>query len=266
MNVSLGFSPCPNDTFMFHALVHSLVPLADITPDVRIADVETLNLWALESRLDITKLSFHTYLKVREQYTLLDSGAALGFGVGPLVIAREQLSEDDINKGPIAIPGEHTTAHMLFRLRYPDASNKQFVMFSDVEQAVLDGKVVAGVIIHENRFTYRDKGLVKIIDLGDFWEDETGTPIPLGAIVAKRSLGPDVIERFDKALAASVSYAFENPSASADYVRRYASEMDPDVMRKHIETYVNEFSVHLGEIGTSAIHQLETRASEAGIL
>ena len=177
-----------------------------------------------------------------------------------------QLSEDDINKGPIAIPGEHTTAHMLFRLRYPDASNKQFVMFSDVEQAVLDGKVVAGVIIHENRFTYRDKGLVKIIDLGDFWEDETSTPIPLGAIVAKRSLGPAVIERFDKALAASVSYAFENPSASVDYVRRYASEMDHDVMRKHIETYVNEFSIHLGEIGTSAIHQLETRASEAGIL
>ena len=266
MNVSLGYSPCPNDTFMFHALVHGLVAMDDVKPEVRIADVETLNLWALEGKLDITKLSFHTYLKVRDEYALLESGSALGFGVGPLLIAKRHLSDEEIVDGPIAIPGEHTTAHMLFRLRYPHASNKRFVIFSDVEEAVLSGEAVAGVIIHENRFTYADKGLVKLIDLGDYWEHETGTAIPLGAIVARRSLGPEVIASFDSALSASVRFAFENPQASVEYVRRYAQEMSPEVMRKHIETYVNDFSIALGQTGHRAINELETRAAAAGII
>lgn len=266
MKYTLGFSPCPNDTFMFHALTHGLVGDLNDEFQVSIADVETLNTQALEGVLDITKLSFHTYLKVRETYALLNAGAALGFGCGPLVIARNPLTESQINTGPIAIPGELTTAHMLFRLRYPNATKKAFMLFSDVEEAVLSGKVAAGVIIHENRFTYADKGLTKVIDLGQFWETETGTPIPLGAIVARRSLGSATLERLSETIAASVTYAFDHPDASEAYVSQYASEMDPDVMRRHIQTYVNAYSINLGAEGQRAVAELERRAVTAGIL
>jgi 1,4-dihydroxy-6-naphthoate synthase len=234
--------------------------------DPVISDVEELNEWALEGCLDVTKLSYHTYLKVRDEYALLRSGSALGFGCGPLLIARTKLSEEDIIQGPIAIPGELTTAHMLFRLRYPGAHHKHFLLFSDVENAVLKGDAVAGVIIHENRFTYADKGLVKITDLGEFWESETGTPIPLGAIVAKKSLGDEVIRSVDRLISDSVSYAFAHPEASEGYVLKYAAEMDPEVTKKHIETYVNDFSVDLGPVGLSAIQALELRAKSAGII
>ncbi len=266
MRYTLGFSPCPNDTFMFHALLHGLLEQHPIEFDTHIEDVETLNEWALQGKLDITKLSFHTFLKVRDQYELLHAGAALGFGVGPLLIAREHLTEVDINRGPIAVPGQLTTAHMLFQLRYPNARNKQFMIFSDVESAVLDGRAVAGVIIHENRFTYADKGLVKIKDLGEFWEEETGTPIPLGAIVAKKSLGTDVINSLNALLAQSVQYAFDHPDASKSYVSAYAAEMDPEVMRKHIQTYVNDYSIDLGPTGRSAVLKLEEMAKAAGIV
>ncbi len=264
--LKLGFSPCPNDTFMFDALVHGRSNVHGLALEPVIADVETLNEWALEGRLDVTKLSYHTYLKVRDTYSLLMSGSALGFGVGPLVIAREELTEEEIIRGPVAIPGELTTAHMLFRLRYPHANNKEFVLFSDVESAVLDGNVVAGVIIHENRFTYADKGLVRITDLGEFWERETNTPIPLGAIVARKSLGKDVIEAVDSAISESVNYAFIHPEASAEYVRQHAAEMDPEVTKQHIETYVNDFSKALGPTGIRAIEALEARAKLAGII
>ena len=266
MNLTLGFSPCPNDTFIFHALLHGLILIDDLQFDTVIEDVETLNEWAFDERLDVTKASFHTYLKVKDTYALLDSGAALGFGVGPLLIAREPLSHDEILDGPIAIPGENTTAHMLFRLRYPEATNKDFVLFSDVESAVLDGRAVAGVIIHENRFTYESKNLVKILDLGEYWESETGTPIPLGAILAKKSLGTELILKIDQLIKASVEHAFSHPDDSLPFTEKYASEMDPDVMQKHIKTYVNEFSISLQNSGMAAVRELESRARFAGII
>lgn len=266
MKLTLGFSPCPNDTFIFHALLHGLIRIDDLQFDTVIEDVETLNEWAIDERLDVTKASFHTYLKVKDTYALLDSGAALGFGVGPLLIAREPLSHDEILDGPIAIPGENTTAHMLFRLRYPEATNKNFVLFSDVESAVLDGRTVAGVIIHENRFTYESKNLVKILDLGEYWESETGTPIPLGAILAKKSLGTELIQKIDQLIKASVEHAFLHPDDSLPFTEKYASEMDPDVMQKHIKTYVNEFSISLQNSGMAAVRELESRARVAGII
>ena len=266
MNLTLGFSPCPNDTFIFHALLHGLIRTDDLQLDTVIEDVETLNEWAFDERLDVTKASFHTYLKVKDTYALLDSGAALGFGVGPLLIAREPLNHDEIIDGPIAIPGENTTAHMLFRLRYPEAKNKDFVLFSDVESAVLDGRAVAGVIIHENRFTYESKNLVKILDLGEYWESETGTPIPLGAILAKKSLGTELIQKIDQLIKASVEHALLHPDDSLPFTEKYASEMDPDVMQKHIKTYVYEFSISLQNSGMAAVRELESRARVAGII
>ncbi|RLD21156.1 MAG: 1,4-dihydroxy-6-naphthoate synthase [Bacteroidetes bacterium] len=266
MQLTLGFSPCPNDTFIFHAMLHGLVPSGDLHFNTVIEDVETLNEWAFDERLDVTKASFHTYLKVRDAYTLLDSGAALGFGCGPLLIARTQLSHAEIINGPIAIPGENTTAHMLFRLKYPDASNKKFVLFSDVEQAVIDGRAVAGVIIHENRFTYASKGLVEILDLGAYWESETGTPIPLGAILAKKSLGTEQTLKIERLIKSSVEHAFLHPEDSLSFTKKYASEMDPDVMLKHIKTYVNDFSISLQDSGMAAVRELEFRAKRAGII
>ena len=264
--LSLGYSPCPNDTFIFHAMLHGLVPRGDMHFDTVIEDVETLNEWTFDERLDVTKASFHTYLKVKDSYALLDSGAALGFGVGPLLIAREPLDHNQIIDGPIAIPGENTTAHMLFRLKYPEAMNKEFVMFSDVEQAVIDGRAVAGVIIHENRFTYASKGLVKVLDLGEYWESETGTPIPLGAILAKKSLGSEIILKIEHLIKASVEHAFLHPDDSLSFTKQYASEMDPDVMQKHIKTYVNDYSISLQDSGMAAVRELEARAKVAGII
>ena len=266
MKVTLGFSPCPNDTFMFHALLHDAIPTEGLQYGTRIEDVETLNQMAFNGDLDITKLSYHAYLKLRDKYTLLRAGSALGFGCGPLVIARQPLTEDQLLNGRIAVPGENTTAHMLFRLRYPDAMDKQFVMFSDIEPMVASGEVDAGVIIHENRFTYEQRGLVKITDLGEYWEQETNSPIPLGAIVARRDLGQEVIEKVQSQISASVQYAFDHPDASAEYVKQYAAEMDPEVMRRHIETYVNSYSVDFGDDGMRAIENLERRAREAGII
>jgi len=266
MKLTLGFSPCPNDTFIFHAMLHGLVSSDDLQFDAIIEDVERLNTWAFDEKLDVTKASFHAYLKVKDTYALLDSGAALGFGCGPLLIAKEPLSHDKIIQGPIAIPGENTTAHMLFRLKYPDATNKDFVLFSDVERAVLEGRAVAGVIIHENRFTYAAKGLVKIVDLGEYWESETGTPIPLGAILAKKSLGTENIRKIENLIRTSVNYAFQHPQDSLTFTKKYASEMDPDVMQQHIRTYVNDFSVSLQATGMAAVRELEARAKRAGII
>jgi len=247
-------------------MLHGLVQTGDLNFNTSIEDVETLNEWAFDDKLDVTKASFHTYLKVRDSYVLLDSGAALGFGCGPLLIARESLNHDQIIEGPIAIPGENTTAHMLFRLKYPNAHNKHYVIFSDVEEAVLSGRAAAGVIIHENRFTYASKGLVKIIDLGEYWESETATPIPLGAILARKSLGTEAISRVEDLIRMSVEYAFQHPNESLDFTKKYSSEMDPDVMQRHIKTYVNDFSISLQASGMAAIRELETRARAAGII
>jgi 1,4-dihydroxy-6-naphthoate synthase len=264
MQMTLGFSPCPNDTFMMYALLHGATDPGDHTWLVKIEDVESLNNWALQGKLDVTKLSFSTWLRVKEDYTLLDAGAALGFGCGPLIIAKKMLPEEEIIKGPVAIPGELTTANFLFSMRYPEATNKIPMLFSDIESAVQSGQVVAGVIIHENRFTYANKGLVRILDLGEFWEQKTGCAIPLGAFAAKTSLGEETIGYIEKRIRQSVQYALQNPEATMKYVRSLAQEMDEAVIQAHINTYVNEFSVSLGEAGKKAVNELERQAGGFG--
>lgn len=266
MQLTIGFSPCPNDTFMLEALMHQRIPSAGITWQSYIEDVETLNRWALEGRLDVTKMSFSTWLRVQDKYDLLTTGAALGHGCGPLVIAKKPLSEKEILSGLIAIPGELTTANLLFSLRYPTALRKIPMLFSDIEKAVLQEQVLAGVIIHENRFTYQQKGLVKIVDLGEYWEAETGCPIPLGAFGARKVLGSANIQEIGTQLGESVRFAFSHKSVVMPYVRQFAQEMDQAVMEAHIDTYVNEFSLQLGDQGLKAIQTLQERARQAGLI
>lgn len=256
MECSLGFSPCPNDTFIFDALVNKKIDTEGIDFKVELDDVQTLNRWAMQGKLDISKISYGV-LPLLQQYELLDAGGALGKGVGPLLIARRSLALTEINSCRIAIPGEHTTAHLLFSLAFPQAGNKQFMVFSSIEDAVLSGAVDCGVIIHENRFTYGQKGLVKLMDLGEFWEKETGVPIPLGGIVVKRSLGSDLAQTINGLIRKSLEYAFERYPALPDYVKGHAQEMDERVMRQHIDLYVNNFSLSLGEDGEKAIHILK---------
>jgi 1,4-dihydroxy-6-naphthoate synthase len=208
----------------------------------------------------VTKLSFSTWLRVRDEYALLRSGAALGFGCGPLLIAKQPLTEQDILTGPVAIPGELTTANMLFTMRYPGAQRKIPMLFSEIEQAVLDGTVKAGVIIHESRFTYEKKGLIRIIDLGEYWEKETALPIPLGAFAIRRSLGQECFAQVQQIIHDSIAYAFENHENVMPYVRQYAWEMEEEVMLAHIRTYVNGFSLELGTEGDRAVEMLKKKA------
>jgi len=255
MTLTLGFSPCPNDTFIFDALVNSKIDTEGLDFDVRLEDVETLNQWALRGHLDVSKISYGVLPLVINQYQLLDAGGALGIGVGPLLIAKEQLSLTDIDSVTVAIPGERTTAHLLFSLAFPTARNKQFMIFSDIEDAVLSGKVDCGVIIHENRFTYRQKGLTKLLDLGEYWEKETGAPIPLGGIIFRRDQ-PDLAAKVNRLIRKSLEHAFANYPYLPDYVKIHAREMDEAVMRGHIDLYVNNYSLTLGHDGESAIHTL----------
>ena len=254
--LTLGFSPCPNDTFIFDAMVNGRIDLGDMEVEVVLADVEELNRMALEGKLDVTKISYNAFAYVHDRYQLLNAGSALGNNCGPLLISKHQLSEDELKTASIAIPGKNTTANFLMSFAYPEAQNKQEFLFSGIESAVLDGKVDAGVIIHENRFTYQQKGLVKIADLGEVWEQRTGFPIPLGGIAIHRRVRPDVRKKFDALLKQSVQYAFDNPDASKDYVTCHAQEMDEEVMRSHINLYVNQYSVDLGEKGKAAISKM----------
>ena len=256
MEFSLGFSPCPNDTFIFDALVNKKIDTGGIDFTVRLEDVQTLNRWAMQGKLDISKISYGVLPLVLEQYELLDAGGALGKGVGPLVIAKKPLALTEINNCRIAIPGEQTTAHLLFSLAFPGAGNKEFMVFSGIEDAVLSGAVDCGVIIHENRFTYQQRGLVKLMDLGEFWEKETGVPIPLGGIVLKRSLGKDVAQTVNGLIRKSLEYAFERYPELPEYVKEHAQEMDERVMRQHIDLYVNNYSLSLGAEGEKAIQIL----------
>lgn len=260
MQLSIGFSPCPNDTFMLDALIHQRLKDNTISWTAHIEDVETLNQWALAGKLDVTKLSFATWLRVQNRYDLLSAGMALGRGCGPLVISRQPLTKQEIEEGPVAIPGELTTANLLFSLRFPDAKHKIPMVFSAIETAVIEGRVKAGVIIHENRFTYAAKGLHKVIDLGEYWEEATGCPIPLGAFAIRNDIAPDVREKVNSAIRESVLQAFKDPEMAMPFVRKYAQEMDEYVMQAHIRTYVNDFSVEPGEAGYAAIAML-TRKS-----
>lgn len=242
---------------MFAAMVNGWIDMEGLRVHARLEDVETLNELADRAALDITKLSFHRALDVEEAYKLLDAGAALGRGCGPLVIARQPLLREEVIAGPVALPGRWTTAHLLFERYFAGSSGKRFRVFHEIEDLVLRGEVNAGVIIHENRFTYAEKGLIQVADLGEAWETETGLPIPLGGIFAARRLSPDLIDRIGRVLRRSIAFAFDDPDRVMPYVRRYAQEMDDTVMRRHIDLYVNAYSLDLGPGGHAAVARLK---------
>jgi 1,4-dihydroxy-6-naphthoate synthase len=268
MTLSLGFSPCPNDCFMFDAIVHRRIDLEGLEFAAHLADVEALNTSAFAGDADVTKLSYHAYAYCADRYVLLDAGSALGRNCGPLLISMRAISREEVAAGAlrIAIPGKYTTANFLLGLAFPNARNTTELVFSDIESAVLKGEYDAGLIIHENRFTYEAKGLKKIADLGEFWESETGAPIPLGGIVIRRSLSSETQRAVNRVLRRSVEYAFANRAASLPYVRAHAQEMSEDVMYKHIDLYVNEFSVDLGGEGKRAVRLVFDKAATAGII
>jgi 1,4-dihydroxy-6-naphthoate synthase len=268
MTLTLGFSPCPNDCFMFDAMVHKRIDLEGLDFDVRMADIEALNAAAFARQIDVTKLSFHAYAYCIGSYVLLDAGSALGRNCGPLLISRREISRDEVARGGvrIAIPGKYTTAHFLLSLAFPGATDKTELVFSEIERALLDGTFDAGLIIHENRFTYAAKGLKKIIDLGEYWESETGAAIPLGGIVVSRDLPEDVRQKVNRIMRRSVEYAFANRAASLPFVRANAQEMSDEVMYQHIDLYVNGYSIDLGPEGRRAVEVLFDRARGAGVI
>lgn len=263
--LSLGFSPCPNDTFIFHAMTHGLVDRAGLLfAEPILADVETLNKWAMEERLDVTKLSFHALGHVLDKYVLLDSGSALGRGCGPLLVTRQGV-ELDLAKATVAIPGQYTTAAMLLQLFAPSPVKTRIMVFDQIMEAVIRGEVDGGVIIHESRFTYEQHGLCCLQDLGSWWEESTGHPIPLGGIVARRSLGAEKISLIDKIIGSSVRYAFRNPDASRNYIKTHAQEMADEVVSSHIGLYVNPFSESLGDEGRRAVDYFLKLGRDKGI-
>lgn len=258
MKLTIGFSPCPNDTFIFDALVNGKIDTQGLEFDPVLEDVQTLNEWAAEQRLDITKLSFPALFNEAEKYAVLNAGAALGKGVGPLLIAKKRMDIADIAECRIAIPGLNTTANFLLHYAFPQVKNIVPMLFSSVEDAVLDGEVDMGVIIHENRFTYQQKGLQKVCDLGEVWESREKLPIPLGCIAIKKTLPRNVQIKVDELIGESVAHALANSKILSPYVVAHAQEMQQDVMRKHIELYVNDFTIDLGTAGRQAIEKLYT--------
>lgn len=256
MQLSLGYSPCPNDTFIFDALANKLIPYEGVGFDPVLEDVETLNRWAFEGKLAVTKLSFATGFRVSEQYRLLNAGAALGKGVGPLLVSAKPVEEKDISQLRIAIPGEFTTANLLLSFRYPEAKHKTAYLFSDIEDAVLKGEVDLGVLIHENRFTYAQRGLIKVSDLGEEWEKRMNVPIPLGGIYIRRDLEAEWAATLEDLIRKSLQYSIDRWPAISEYVRCHAQAMSEDVMRQHIQLYVNSFSLDLGEEGRTAVGRL----------
>jgi len=258
MKLTLGFSPCPNDTFIFDALVNKKIDTEGLEFEVVLEDVETLNKWAIEGKLDITKLSFPAFFQSLDNYVLLSAGSALGKGVGPLLITKADPAEfaDGVGDASIALPGVNTTAHLLFGFAYPEATNKKFMLFSGIEDAVINGETALGVIIHENRFTYQDKGLHKVKDLGEYWEEKMNAPIPLGGIAISQSVKRSVAKKVDALIRKSLDYAFANYPEVTDYVKAHAQAMSETVMRQHIDLYVNNYSLALGEEGKKAIATL----------
>lgn len=259
MTLTLGFSPCPNDTFIFDALINGKIDTDGLSLDVMLEDVQTLNEWARAGKLDLSKVSYGVLPLLMDNYIVLNSGGALGKGVGPLLITRPlQAGEKElpVNEMRIAIPGINTTANMLFSFAYPGAKNKEYMVFHAIEDAVASGKVDAGVIIHENRFTYQKKGLVKIMDLGTYWEETIKTPIPLGGIVAKRSIDITIQHKIDALIKKSVEYAFANYPELSPYVKEHSQEMEESVMRQHIDLYVNNYSIDLEDEGKKAVMKL----------
>lgn len=265
--LSIGFSPCPNDTFIFYALMHGRVETAGqlFAPEI-LADVETLNEWALEGRLDVTKISFPALGRVLDEYVLLEAGGALGRGCGPLVVAGRDLSEAELAGATVAIPGRLTTAAMLLALFAPECRKLKIMRFDQIMPSIASGVVDAGVIIHESRFTYQRHGLILLQDLGAWWEDLSGLPLPLGGIAARKSLGEPALRAIEQAIRASIRWAFARPLDCMPYISRHARELDPEVIREHIGLYVNEFSLDFGNEGRMAIADFLRRGREASIL
>lgn len=262
MKLSLGFSPCPNDTFIFEALVNGRIDTEGVSFDWFLADVGELNRRAMEGAVDVTKMSFHAYAMAASNYLILDSGSALGRNNGPLVVSRRRMYPDELDDALIAIPGKYTTANLLFSIFWPGASRKREYIFSDIPEAVMSGEADAGVIIHETRFTYQALGLKKVADTGELWEKMTGMPVPLGGIVVNRGVNEDTAAKVSRAIRRSIEYAWADPSASVDFIRRYASEIDSEVTNEHIRLFVNDFSLSLGQEGKAAIARLFSVAQE----
>ncbi|MDP6545447.1 MAG: 1,4-dihydroxy-6-naphthoate synthase [Phycisphaerae bacterium] len=266
MKLTVAYSPCPNDTFMFHDLASGKLTMPDRRIEVQLHDVETLNRMALAGTFDVTKVSFHTYLLVRKQYQLLSVGAALGFGCGPLVVSNGSIAASEIAGARVAVPGKLTTAHLLLELWEPRITNKVFVRYNKVMDMVAGGEVDAGVIIHEGRFVYEQAGLELLSDLGLWWQEQTQLPIPLGGIVARKSLGKETISRFESVLREAIGNSMADPAGTREYVLQHAAEMDSNVLDEHIKAFVNDYSLDLGDEGRSAVAEMRQRAQAAGII
>lgn len=264
--ISLGFSPCPNDTFIFDAMVHHKIDTEGLDFDVIMADVEELNQMAFRNQLMVTKISFNAFSKLSENYLLLDGGAALGKNCGPLIVAKKQFDIQELKHKSMAIPGENTTANLLVSIAFPEITNKKAILFSEIEQAVLDEKFDCGLVIHESRFTFQEKGLYKIIDLGEFWEEKTHSPIPLGGIIALRNLPVELLHKLNRVLKKSVEFAMQNPKSGLGFIRCNAQEMSEEVMYKHIDLYVNDFSKNLGMEGKKAVKILFEEGRKLGLI
>jgi len=265
MELTLGFSTCPNDTFIFDAMVHGRIDTEGLRFKLHLADVEELNRLAFSAEINVTKVSYHAYAYLSETYQFLTAGSALGFGNGPLVISKHKIFPDELSGIKVAIPGKYTTANLLLSLAFPQLTQKTEYLFSDIEEVILSGEADAGVIIHENRFTYEAKGLKKIVDLGELWEQQTRLPIPLGGIIIQRNLPPEIRQKVNRVLKRSVEFAFQNPNDSMPFVRQHAQAMDEAVMRSHIQLYVNDFSANLGAKGKEAILDLYRKSVEKGV-
>jgi 1,4-dihydroxy-6-naphthoate synthase len=266
MRLTLGFSPCPNDTFIFDAMVHGRVDTEGLEFDYFLTDVEELNRKALNSDVDITKISYHAYAYAARNYLILDAGSALGHRNGPLLISKRRIGVSELPGLRIAIPGKYTTANLLFSIAWPDVVTKTEYLFSKIEDALLEDKVDAGLIIHETRFTYYKRGLHKLADMGEYWETLTGLPIPLGAIVIKRNIPDDVALKVNRVVRRSLEYAYKDSFASYDFVSGNAREMDSTVMNNHIKLFVNEYTINLGNKGREAIIELFRIAGEKGVI
>jgi 1,4-dihydroxy-6-naphthoate synthase len=266
MKLTLGFSPCPNDTFIFDAMVHGRIDTEGLEFDYFLADVEELNRRAFEGKVHITKMSFHAYPYAADKYLILDSGSAIGRRNGPLLISKKYIRPSELRHARIAIPGKYTTANLLFSIAWPKALDKREYLFSDIENALLNDEVDAGLIIHETRFTYYKKGLLKIADMGEYWEKLTNLPIPLGTIVINRSVSEDIALKVNRIIRRSLDYAYRDSMASYDFVAGNAREMDSDVMNNHIKLYVNEFTADLGKEGKHAVDSLFRIAHEKGVI
>ena len=264
--LKLAFSPCPNDTFMFHAWVEGLIDTQGNQFEIKMADVEELNQSAMKEDADITKLSFSAFAHVADRYELLTSGAALGHNCGPLLVSKHNFKWEELSQVKIVIPGKYTTANLLLTMFAPDAKNKKELVFSDIESEVMNERADAGLIIHESRFTYHQHGLKKIADLGELWENKYKCPLPLGCIAVKKSLPPEVKIQLNRLMHDSIAYAMKYPKASADFIREHAQEMDENVQQQHISLYVNQWSLELGEIGKKAIRRMMEEGTIAGLL